>query len=185
MSNLRITTQDAQIGLNIRDGNYQMSSPKGEQSIKTTKPVMKITGEPAKVIIDTYEQRAEKGMKNNLDLLKTNTQYSKQTVLGGIARIVADGNRMADIRKRMPPAIPELAKKNSTPRMREFNFGLLPKSRPKIQVTGGNQSIDWQEGRTDINYTPRKPQISYTRGKVDLYMRQKQNVQIDYIDTRG
>lgn len=184
MNNLRITTTDAKIGIDISDGHYQMSSPKGEQRITTTDPKMTLSGEPVKVIIDSYQSWAERGFKNNLDLFKHTAQLGKQAAINGVSKRVADGNRMADIKNGMPPAIPELAERNSKPRMREFGYGVIPKSRPTITVVGG-QSISWQRGSTNIDYTPRKPQINYTKGNVKTYLKQKESINIEYIDTRG
>lgn len=184
MNNLRITTTDAKIGIQSTRGYYTMSSPKGEQTITTTKPKMTISGEPKKVIIDSYECWAERGFKNNIDLLSESASLGRQATLNSIARIVADGNRMADIRKRTPNPIPEIAAKNSRPPMHEFNYTVIPKSKPKITVVGG-QSIDWQLGTTNIDYSPRKPEINYTRGKVEVYMKQHHDINIEYIDTRG
>lgn len=184
MNNLRFTITDAKIGIKTTKGQYDITSSKGDQSITTTKPKMTISGEPKKAIIDSYESWAERGFKNNIDILSENAQLAKQAAINGLARVVADGNRMADIRKNMPPAIPEIAEKNTRPEIREFGFGMIPLSKPNVTIVGG-QSIDWQLGSTNIDYTPSKPEINYDRGKVEVYMTQYQNLQIEYIDTRG
>lgn len=183
MNNLRITTTNAQLEIQTTNGRYEMHQPKGEQSIVQTRAKMNIDKKSPTVIIDTYEQRAEAGLKNNIDLLIDAKHLAKQSVLKAISRIVADGNRMANITKRMPPAIPELAEKNSKPPMHEFNFGLTPISRPKIDVEG-YLHINWEMGGADINYQPQKPQIEYTKGNVDISMKQYQDINIEYIDTR-
>lgn len=184
MNNLRITTTDARIGIKSTSGYYTMNSSKGNQTITTTKPKMTISGEPKKAIIDSYECWAERGLKNNIDLLREGAQLGKQAALSSIARKVADGNRMANITKHAPRAIPDIVANNSKRPMHEFNFGLTPTSRPNITITGG-QSIDWQLGTTNINYTPSKPEITYTRGKVETYLQQKNDINIEWIDTRG
>ena len=183
MNNLNITTVKGQIGISTTRGYHTMSSPKGEQTISTTKPKMTISGESPKVIIDSYECWAERGFKNNIDLLTESAQLGRQAVLKAINRIVADGNRMADIRRRTPPVIPELAAKNAMPPQYEFNYTAIPKSRPKIDVTG-SLNINWQLGETHIDYTPRKPEIEYNRGKVEIYMERHPEIKIEYIDTR-
>ena len=99
MNNLRITTTDAKIGIDISDGYYQMSSPKGEQRITTTDPKMSVTGSPVKVKIDSYQSWAERGFKNNLDLFKHTARLGKQAAINGVSRRARDGDRMADIKK--------------------------------------------------------------------------------------
>lgn len=184
MNNLRITTTDAKLGIQTTNGNYNISQPKGQQNIKQTDAKINIDKENTRVIIDTYEQRADRGLKNNLDLLIDAKNLGKQSTLQAIGRIVADGNRMANITKNMPPAVPELAKKNSNQPMRQFNSVLSHVSKPKIDVAG-HLNINWDLGGTEVSYQVQKPQISYTKGQVDIYMKQDKDITIENIDIKG
>ena len=184
MNNLRITTRNAEFEMSQTSGTYSIEQPKGEQSIVQTKAKMHIDKQAPRVIIDTYEQRAELGMKNNMDLLIDAKQLARQSLMSAIGRIVSDGNRMANITKNMPLAIPELAERNSKPTMHEFNFALLPISRPNIDVEG-HLNIDWEIGGANIDYKPQKPKIEYARGNLNISMKQYQEINIEYIDTRG
>lgn len=183
MNNLRITTRDAKIGVQTTSGSYNISQPKGQQDISQKNARVNIDKETTRVIIDTYEQRADRGFKNNLDLLKDAKNLGKQSALQAIGRIVADGNRMANIRKNMPEAVPELAKKNSNQPMRQPNPVLNHVSKPKIDLEG-HLNINWDLGGAEISYRPQKPQISYTRGRVDIYMKQGQDITIENIDIK-
>lgn len=165
--NLIINSTRPQLKITTTNARLDIQQPKGDLTITQTKPTMTIDRQLPKVLIDQSQQFSEAGLKKWYELIDEYAQLGQQQALKGIARIVEDGNRMAQIPKRVPPAIPELAQKNSTPQKIEFNFDMIPKTRPKIEVEG-HLNIDWQLGKTDINYTPRKPIIEYTPGRVDI-----------------
>ncbi|EOC99390.1 hypothetical protein L21TH_2571 [Caldisalinibacter kiritimatiensis] len=161
-----------------------IQQPRGEQTIRTTKPKANIKSEKPKVIIDQYQCFAEAGLKNFLDLTKEAAQLGRQKALEAITRIVQDGNRMAMIQKNMPPAIPELAEKNAWDDNLDYNIGLIPKSRPKIEVKG-DLKIDWVLGKVDINYKVNKPKINYNPAKVEIYIKQKGSIDVQYVDVKA
>lgn len=164
---LTIYPTKPQIHITTTNARLQIQQPKGELSIIQTKPTMIVDRQLPRVLIDQSQQFSEAGLKKWYELIDEYAQLGRQQAMNGIARIVEDGNRMAQIQRKMPPAIPELVLKNSTSPKLDFNFTMIPKTRPKIEVEG-YLNIDWQLGKTEINYTPRKPIIEYTAGRVDI-----------------
>lgn len=181
---LSITTVKGQIGIETTNAYLDMRQPKGEQSIRQIKPQMMIDRQLPKVIIDQSQPFAEAGRKPWSQVAAEYAQLGRQQALEGIARIVDDGNRMAMIQRKMPEAIPEIAFKNSMPKQHEFNFAVIPTSRPKIDVTG-YLNIQWQLGGVEHSYTPRRPEADYRPGKVDIYMKQYPKTEIRYIDNKA
>lgn len=180
---LQITTTKPIIGIQTTNGQMSIQQSRGEQTIRTTMPKANIKSEKPKVIIDQYQCFAEAGLKNFLDLTKENAQLGGQRALEAIARIAQDGDRLAMIQKNMPPAIPEIAEKNAWDEL-DYNIGTIPKSRPKIEVTG-DLKIDWVLGKVNIDYKANKPSIHYKMGRVDIYLRQKGNIDIQYVDIKA
>lgn len=183
MNNLSITSVKGQIGINTINARLDISQPKGEQSLRQIKPKMTIDKEHPKVLIDQSECFSEIGLKSRDEFMREYAELGKQGALEAIARICEDGDRMAQIHKKMPPAIPEIAEKNATPPMREFNIDFIPKSRPKIEVTG-SLDINWQLGGIEYSYEPRKPMVTYNPGKVEIYMKKYPELDIKFIDDR-
>ncbi|WP_066505906.1 DUF6470 family protein [Abyssisolibacter fermentans] len=180
---LSINSTNALIGINTTKSQMQIRQPKGKLSIQHTDTSFEVTSEKPRIIIDQYQCFAESGLKNNIDLSKDNSQYSKQKAIEGIRRRVEDGNRLANIKKGMPNAITELATKNCHGPKKEFNMITMPRSRPKIDVTG-YINIKWNMGTTDINCERKEPIVNLNRGKVDIYIRQKNNIEIRFIDEK-
>jgi hypothetical protein len=180
---LQITTQKALIGINTIKVRTNIQQTQGEQTINTTRPKVNIKTENPQVIIDQSQCFKEIGLKNYLDLTKEAAKRGIQQALKYIGTIVEDGDRMAMIGNDIPPAIPELAEKNAW-KEGGFNIGLIPKSRPKIEVKGDLQ-IDWELGKVDVNYKASKLGIDYQRGKIDIYLKQKPSIDIQHMDVRA
>ncbi|SKC55899.1 DUF6470 family protein [Maledivibacter halophilus] len=178
---LKITTTPALIGINTINAKLDISQPKADLNMHTEHAKVEINSENPKVIIDQYQCFAEAGLKNILDLTRETAQISKQAALKGIERRVSQGNQMADIHKDYNP-IAEMADYNAFELFnREFNFGLIPKSRPKIDIIEGNVDIKVHEGKANMDVKINRPQVDYTRGKVEIYLRQKNSIDIQYI----
>lgn len=180
---LSVNSTNALIGMNIKEPQIQIKQPKGDLNIKQTDLSFEVASEKPRIIIDQYQCFAESGRKNSIDLSIDNSQYAKQRVIEGIRRRVEDGNRLANIKKGMPSAIAELATKNYHGPQKEFNMVTMPKSRPKIDVTG-YINIKWKMGTTNISYERKDPIVNLNRGKVDIYLRQKNNIEIRFIDEK-
>lgn len=179
----QINTVKAQIGINTTKGEFSIRQPKGEQSITTEKTKLHIDSELPKVKIDQYQCFAEAGLKNYMDLTRENTQYATQKLQEAIQRYISDGDRMAMIGNNMSDAIPELAYQNSMDKEKVFDIGTIPKSRPKINVTG-RLDISWDIGKANIEYKVNKPQINITKNKVEIYLKQKPSIEINYVNEK-
>lgn len=175
---LRISQTYAKIG--IRTQNAQLN-------IRTVQPQVKISQEHAKVQIeselprvhiDQYQCFAEAGLKNNMDLMRETTQLAYRHVMAYISQTAADGDRLAAVEKGGTP-IADIAERNAYPE-KEFIFDMIPKSRPKIEVTGdlkinstpGSVTFDARRGQVDIQAT---------RPEIEIYLRQKPSVRFQYI----
>lgn len=177
-----INTVKAQIGVKSTPGVQTIQQPKGILEINKTKTEMNIDKELPKVNIDQHQCFAEAGLKNIFELIEENAQLGKQRAYEAIGRIVDEGNRLASIENGFS-AIPDIAYENMGME-REFNVKFIPQSRPEITVTG-HLNINWQIGKTETHYTPKKPIISYQTGKVEVYLRQKPSIEMKYIDKKA
>lgn len=182
---LSISTTRGQIGITTTNARYEMQQPKGEQTIRTTNPKVKINGSFPTIEIDQDQTKYEYGYRTNMEILEEAARLGRQQAYQAIARIAQDGDRMKDIRNRIPAAIPELALKNSQPNPVSINLGIIGVSRPKTEVVGGYE-MDFEPGTVEIEYSPRKVETQYAPGKVEVYMQQHPSIEISHqIDTKA
>lgn len=154
--------------------------PEADVNMHTEHAQVKIKNEQVEVQIDQYKPFAEAGLKNFADLTKEYVNIGKSTAAQGIARIVRQGNQMADIHK-TPNAIPIQAVENAFEMFnKQFSYGAIPQSMPEIDFKGGKAHIEVNEGKVTFDVKPNKPTLNYTRGKVETYLRQKNSIDIQY-----
>lgn len=177
---LRISTTPALIGININQGKMNIDYPKGNFNIDITQPQTELEIEQVKVKIDQTKPLAEIGLKNYVQFTKEYANKGKQTAMQGIARIVSEGNELASI-EGGASVISIQAERNAFGRSKkEVNYDAIPKSRPKIDITGGTVEARVHKGEVNIDLKAEMPSISYIRGNVDIYIKQRHNIDIEY-----
>lgn len=178
---LKITTTPAQIGIKTTPARLEIQQPKADVALNIEHPRVEIDSEPIQVQIDQYQCFAEAGLKNFLDLTKEGAQIAKNKAMQGIERIVSQGNALAAIHQGGNPIADQAEENAFHLDDAEFNFDLIPKSRPKIDFIGGEVDIKVIEGKVNPKVKVNKPIVDYTRGKVEIYLKQKNSINIEYV----
>ncbi len=183
MGYLSITTTPALIGIKTTSAKQEIQQPKAEVKLNIQHPKVEIDSEQVQVRIDQYQCFAESGLKNYLDLTKDNAAFAQQKFSEAVARIVRQGDEMVENLHKGRDMIPIHAMENAIAKnSRQFNMVTMPKSCPKIDFVGGTVDINVVEGKVDIQVKTNKPIIDYNRGNVDIYLRQKNSIDIEYVD---
>lgn len=178
---IRITTTSASIGIKTTNGRLDIQQPQAQMSINTQEPRLKIHAAPAKMQIDQYQCFAEAGQKNYSDMTRGYAALGMRRSMEGIATIARQGDQMANIHQGGNVIIAQAAQNGFPQDRMEFNFDAIPKSMPKIYVQQGKLDIQVQEGKVDVRVKSSSPKIHYTPGKVDIYLRQKNSIKVQYI----
>ncbi|MHB8064212.1 MAG: DUF6470 family protein [Ruminiclostridium sp.] len=173
---IAIETIPGGLDWHIRDAKLEQRQKQGEINIETEQPL---------ILIDQYQCFAESGLKNNIDLAREQAQKGYQKLLSYIGKEARDGDAMAKIGHKANIMI-NIAK-NSAVTKHEFGIGLMPRSRPKIQVTGGTVDIE-AEFRNHIgeingvtsSYKAGDMNFNYTATKVDVRMVSYGSIDIRY-----
>ncbi len=179
MSSLRITKTDGLIGIKTTPAKMNISQPKADLEIHQKQSKVLIDSEPVQIKIDQSQCFNEAGLKNNTAFMEDMVQRSTQDLLQGINRTVSEGNIMAAVENNVN-AFAEIAANNFM-QMVEWNIDFIPKSRPKIEFVGGNMDISVDEGYIKINARTNKPVIDVEIGGVEIYLKQKPDLKIEFI----
>ncbi len=184
---IKIESQNAQIGIERQDGQLDIKQNQFPMNLKTKAPELNLQIEYPVVYIDQRQCFSEAGLKNNMDMSKTFYQKGKQAALQAISRIASEGRAMANIQN--GSVIARLAEGRSKPKEKPYNFDMIPKSSPIISVEEGKINGHLDRGEIDIKMDNITPQIDYKPAKVEIYIKQKQSINIQYIgenvDTYG
>jgi len=178
---LRITTRQGLIGINTTQGKMNINYGKTKYYLQVKHPKIDMEVTQPKVKINQEKPLAEMGLKDVFTLTRSKVQEAKQACLNGIGKIARQGDELARIEAGGNP-IPEQAEYNAFEQfMKEVNFDLIPKSRPEITLEEGKVYTNLEEGKLEVLGKPQEVNLNFSRGKIEIYLRQKPFIDVEYI----
>lgn len=178
---IQIATQKAVLDWNVSKAALtQSGNGISVLELQTQKPQLEMQTTLPKIQIDQTQSFADAGLKNLRAFMDDAIAYGQQIVSQGTDRIVAQGNEMINIHENYDP-IPDQAISNAYEMFdKEFNYGVIPESRPQISLKEGNVSTQLNRGTVANNTYPSKVQMTYTPWQVSYYMKQYNSIQMSY-----
>lgn len=173
---LVIDSQNAKVGINIYNASVNHKTTDAKLNIDTQETQIKIDSTMPKVLIDQSRCFSESGLKSNSELTADYAAKGVGKMNQGVARIVAQGNQLAQIGSN---PIPAQAKYNAYDQFNhEFGLVTMPRSRPQVTLIEGKLNIG-VSGDVKLDYNRGSVDAQYNPGKVQVYLEQK-----NYIKTK-
>lgn len=175
---IQIKQQYAKIGIDADLGHYDIRQPRANMQIRQTPAQLEIRSGQGRLEIDQSKAWDALGLGGILEAMSRIRSEAHRVALEGIARIAQEGDRMAAIQNGTD-AIAEMAQENAYS-FHEFNY-MGPASYDNVDVyytVVKKLDIRFIEGGADIRAEVRPPEISYARGKLDIYLRQRNQLEI-------
>jgi len=178
---IRLQSTFAQIGMRRTDPVQEIQQVPAELSIKQTPTKMTIERTPGRLEVDQEQAWNELNLKGTPQLIADNAEYSRQQAMEGIAETVAEGNQMAAIENKTNAFDAIITNKVLAP-PDDFNIGFIPSyGSVKLHYQPTELQINWQKGGVEFQSTPAQTTHQYTPGKTEIYLRQKQQLSIDFV----
>lgn len=176
---IRIQSQNAMIGIQSSIGHFSINQNQFPMKLNSRDSKLHIQSEEAVLLIDQRRCFSEAGLKSTMEISRDLARKGKSAALEATERIAREGKEMADIQNGM--AIARQAKRRHAAKVRPVNFDMIPKSRPEIQVLEGNVSGYVEKGYVDLKMGKITPDVKYSRGNLDIYIKQKNMLKIDFV----
>ena len=178
---IRMHQTYAQIGLRTVEPVQEIQQIPADLSIKQYPSKMNIDRKPSQLEIDQEQAWNELNLKKISVLSADMAEFSKQEGFEAIAQISQEGDQLARIEHKND-AVASIATEKGNPEPADFNVAFIPSyGSVKIHYTPSELSINWKQGGAEIEFTPHKPIHNYTPGKTKVYLRQMQDLQIDFV----
>ncbi|KRE44479.1 DUF6470 family protein [Paenibacillus sp. Soil522] len=174
---IQIRQQYAQIYIDADIGKQELQQPQATVEREQIKPEQHFTTSRGQLEINQDPAWDALGIGDNLKTMSKIYSMSSEMALRGLARIVENGNRLADIHLGGNP-ISDMAGdwQRTYP---EFDFrGEASYDNVDITYTPGELTIETTPGRINMNVEVNRPSHHYERGKLDIYMSQYPKVEI-------
>ncbi|WP_409343775.1 DUF6470 family protein [Paenibacillus sp. MBLB4367] len=174
---IQIRQQPALLGIDADLGKQDIVQPRATFEMTTERPQQDIRQPRGDLDIDQSRSWDALGVGGVLQTMSRIYSKAPEIALQAIARIAQDGDRMAKIHIKSD-AFKELAQNI---RLEFGNFDVVPPTEydnVDITYTANKADINVTDGRVNLNTQPNRPEISYNRGKLDIYMMQYPKVEI-------
>ncbi|GGF91517.1 DUF6470 family protein [Paenibacillus abyssi] len=174
---IQIHQDYAKLGINADLGTQIIKQPRATFEMRTSRPELQINQPQGNLEVNQDRAWDALGLGNNLVMMSRIYSRSPDIALRGLARIVEDGNRMAQIHLGGNP-FAELAKdwRRTFP---DFDVrGPASYDNVDVKYTQGDLSIRANSGRVELHTAVNPPVHDYARGRLDLYMLQRNKVEI-------
>ncbi|MDQ0891968.1 hypothetical protein QFZ81_007056 [Paenibacillus sp. V4I9] len=168
----------AQIGLDTQKAQLSIESPRGQLEVKQEAASVEITSPKGELSVDSSAAWSALGKGDHLEWMNQIYSQLQSVALQAIGKIVEDGNRMAMITNPSNP-FAEIAANQ----MNELNpvqyVGEASNLNVKLNYEMRKPEINITPHKAEIQYTPQKPQVSYTPANIDIYVKQKNSIEIN------
>jgi hypothetical protein len=180
---IRLQQTHAQIGLRIKQPVQELQQKPAELSIKQESAKMSIENKPSQLRIDDEQFWNDLGFKSIPTFSQENAQQGREAALEYMATKSQEGDQLAKIENKSDQIVGFAIEKVLPPKA-DFNIGFIPRAGSvKIQFTPAELHINWKKGGADIQVTPNKAIHNYKPGKTEVYLQQRQQLQIDFVGT--
>ncbi len=178
---IRLLQTYAHIGLRTIQPVQEIHQQPADLSIEQIPATMNIERQPSRLEINQEQAWNELGFKSLSVLCSDMAEFSKQEGLKAVAEIAQKGDQMAAIQNKSD-AIVEIATNKALPGPADFNIAFIPSyGSVQINYIPAEVHINWQQGGAKIDSIQHKPDYNYTPGHTEVYLRQMQKLQIDFV----
>lgn len=174
---IRISQEFARIDMNIQEPKVETRQRQADLSISQKQPEMTVNRTRGSLDVDTTEARANVDLKSVARRIAEFADYSSQQLTQYIAEKSQEGDQMMQIGKKQTSIANQINNKRLQPKQ-PYHLPYNP-DYMKIRFTPDKLTIDWNISEPEINVKPNKPEISFTRGQVETYVKQKNWMEVD------
>lgn len=178
---IQLSQNFAKIGMEIVKPKQMIQQPPAELEIKQEAAELEISQRGSKLVIDQTQAWNEMNLKDPFTLTRDWARDAYQQVMQGIARRVEEGDYLATIENKGNP-IAEMARQSGSPGPARFNIAFIPSfGSVSINFIPGEVNMNWKQGGVFIEAETHKPIHEYSPGKIEIYLKQKESLTVDFI----
>lgn len=179
---IRLQSTQALIALNVKHANLTIQQPEADLRLEQPPAEMTIRRTPSKLTIDQTAAFEAVGIKSRARNMEEYAADGKKGAMDGIARRAREGNELMRIENGGNPIVTQAIQDSTRPE-KQFNIGFIPPQfSVKLHYEPTKLDINWKINKVVNNTTTNKPILDYYPGNVDTSIRQKNTLEIDFVN---
>lgn len=182
MPQIRMQSQMAQIQINQTDAALQIRQPQAELSIQQPPAEVSIRKTPARLQIDQTKAWEDMDLMHIFKLNEKFANEGRSAALNGIARRMQQARQLMEIENGGDP-LSQQARVNSQEEMKRLGIEFVPSSFAVETTYEPSQlEINVKRNKPIIEANPQQPEFKYEPGSVETSLKQRQNLEIRFIN---
>lgn len=181
MQLINITT--VPISIELKSSGAQLQRVSGssipELNISREKGGLKISSDPIRLKLDTYESKKSMGQLPPKDIVPQAAEKGLKIAYQATVRYVNEGNQLSDTTADQNP-IPNIAKQYFN-RDIETMLSFIPSVGPDISWDGGTINIQYTTDELNIDWQSQRPQFEFVPPTIELSLKERPQVIIEYL----
>lgn len=175
---IRMEQTYAQIGLQTEPAVQRIRQHKAELNLHQEPAILQIKQSPGTLHMDSSKARANMDLKGILQRNREYANLGRQKALEAIAQISQEGDQLRAIERKGNPIASIAETKNEIFSNTHIIHGDWTTDGIDISYERKAPEIKWQIRGMKLDVQVHKTEIDYKPGKVEVYVRQKQSLQI-------
>lgn len=181
MLQINITTQPARLDYNIQNARLNLQTTQPVVQMERTPPALEIRQPHGELTIDWTPYYYSIGLKNMADFARDNAAFGLRIAMDGLARITAEGHRLARIENKSN-AIADIAASSNFSEIPGITWAYIDAPVMHYQA----YPVQFNPIAGKVNFTIQSGTVKgdYRPGSVDIRVTQYPSVEISTIDVR-
>lgn len=181
MLQINISTQPIRLSYTTKNAQSNLQSTPPTVQMETTPATLEIHQPQGELTIDMTPCRYSIGIKNNADFARDNAALGRQTAMKAIARIVDEGNQLAQIENKSN-AIADIAAYSTRSEVPSVTLAHIDS--PDIHYQANPVQFNPTAGKVNFTVQPGTVQGDYQPGSVDIRVTQYPSIEISTVDVK-
>jgi len=174
---ISIDQQLAEVGVRSIPARLKITMPQMSMKVTTETPHMEIERQAPSFKLNRRKINSESGLKPPLELATEYRDRGKAGAFRGTKTAVEDGNFLGET-KRRGDRVGQLAYNkamSAIQKKKQYNIGLMPKSKPEVEWEKGTMSINWSKHSIVIDWDGEyMPQLTVDpKYSIEVFLRQE------------
>lgn len=176
---LKIDQTWAKIGIDSSFSTVKLAKKEPFLHLEQTFLKVKLEQDYPKTKLDSSRCWEEVGYKNPLDFSREYAQKGREACLKYTGKVAERGDMMGAINKYNISQCNVRYAREAWHSL-DYNVARIPRSLVDVEVIPANLDINWQMGKSKVDLERGKIQIDDVKGAIDIYLRQKGHIQIQF-----
>lgn len=179
---IRMESVKAQIGMEQNMSKIYIQQKSADLTIEQPKANLQMSTTPSKLTIDQSLAFEQMNLKSVRKSIEEQADLGLQSISEGMARRAEQGNELMRIENDGNPIVSQ-AQINGHKQQKQLGISFIPKPfSVKMHYQPSELTIDVETNRPIIQAQQNKPEISFERGQVNIYMERYEHLDIDFVN---